>query len=190
MLNFSKKNIARILSLLFIILCFITPSTAKTIAIKKTNSYKEDSTYYLDTVFEFKLTDEANEALIHGIPLEVHTLFQLRVERKWLWDKTVSEKLVVIKLEHMPLTNTYLTININTGLRNSYSNLDTALKEMNNISQMKLFDESILEKNKNYLARIKTFVDIASLPPPLRPQAYFSSDWEISSDWIEWEVIQ
>jgi len=26
------------------------------------------------------------------------------------------------------------------------------------------------------------------LPSPLRPRAYFSSDWNISSQWYRWEI--
>jgi len=54
---------------------------------------------------------------------------------------------------------------------------------------MKLFDVDILNENEQYIARIKTFLDIGSLPSPMRPQAYFYPDWDMSSEWFEWEVI-
>lgn len=177
-----------VLLLIFLSLSIIV--TAKTIDIKSTHGYTENETYFIDTVFDFKLSDEANEALLHGIPLEIHTHFQLRHKRKWLWDKTVNEEIIVFKLEHMPLTNNFLTININTGLRNSYSSLDAALNHINTITRLKLFDYDLLSKDKNYIARVKTFLDISSLPTPLLPQAYFSSKWDISSKWVEWEIIQ
>ena len=187
MLNFNviKKTV------FFLITLTISSATiAKTIDIKSTHAYTENNAYFIDSVFDFKLTDEANKALLHGIPLEIHTYFQLRLKRKWLWDKTVSEKVVIFKLEHMPLTNNFLTININTGLRSSYSNLDAALNQINTTTAMKLFDHDLLSKDKNYVARIKTFLDISSLPTPLLPQAYFSSEWEIASEWHEWKIAQ
>jgi uncharacterized protein DUF4390 len=163
---------------------------AKNIDIKSTHAYKENSIYYIDTLYEIKLTEEADKALHHGIPLEIHTLFQLRLKRKWLWDKTVSDKKIIYKLEHRPLTNNFLVINLNTGLRHSYLSLDAALLHINTISKMKLFDQNILDPNKTYVARIKTFLDTNSLPPPLRPQAYFSKKWDVSSEWFEWNVKQ
>jgi hypothetical protein len=180
----------KMFSLALILLLMCNTSYAKTVNIKSTHAYTEDEIYFLDTEFDFKLTEEANEALLHGIPLEIHIHFQLRLKRKWLWDRTVSEKIIIFKLEHMPLTNKFLTIDINTGLRNSYINLDSALSHINTISKMKLFDHNLLDKEKNYIARIKTFLDIGSLPTPLRPQAYFSPDWDIASEWFEWEVLQ
>ncbi len=171
-------------------LCICNLAYAKTINIKSTHAYTEDTTYYLDTLFDFNLTKEADKALHHGISLEIHTHFQLRLKREWLWDKTISEKMIVYRLEHRPLTKNFLTINLNTGLRNSYSNLDAALSYINSVSRMELFDQSILLKDKNYIARIRTFLDIGALPSPMRPQAYFSSNWDMSSEWYEWEVIQ
>lgn len=176
--------------LLLIFLCLSSAVAAKKIDIKSTHGYIENEAYFIDMVFDFKLTDEANEALLHGIPLEIHTHFQLRHKRKWLWDKTIKEEVIIFKLEHMPLTNNFLTININTGLRNSYSNLDAALNHINTITRLKLFDYDLLSNDKNYIARAKTLLDISALPTPLLPQAYFSSKWKMSSTWIEWEIVQ
>ncbi len=170
--------------------CICNLTYAKSINIISTYAYTENATYYLDTQFNFELTEEADKALRHGIGLEIHTNFQLRLKRGWLWDKTIIEKKIIYKLEHKPLTNNFLAINLNSGLRNSYSNLDAALNYISTVSKMKLFDQNILQKDNHYLARIKIFLDTESLPPPLRPQAYFSPKWDMSSEWFEWEVIQ
>jgi uncharacterized protein DUF4390 len=187
---FILSKIIKLVCLLLVFSCICNSSYAKTINIKSTHAYTEDAIYYLDTLFDFRLTEEADKALHHGISLEIHTYFQLRLKREWLWDKTISEKEIIYKLEHRPLTKSFLTINLNTGLRNSYSNLDAALSDINSVSKMELFDQSMLLKNKNYIARIRIFLDIGALPSPMRPQAYFSSNWDMSSEWHEWEVIQ
>ena len=180
----------KLVGTLLILVCVTNIVCAKTIKIKSTHAYTENNIYYLDTLFDFSLTEEADKALRHGISLEIHTHFQLRLKRKWLWDKTINEKIIKHKLEHRPLTNNFLTIDIKTGQRNSYSNLDAALNHINKISKLKLFDQSLLHKDQVYNARIKTFLNTEALPPPLRPQAYFSSKWEMSSEWFEWKVIQ
>jgi uncharacterized protein DUF4390 len=181
-------NILKTISFFIVLLSVSNSLYAKTINVKSTHTYIENATYYLDTLFNFVLTEEADKALHHGISLEIHTHFQLRLKREWLWDKTIIEKKLIYKLEHRPLTNNFLTINLNTGLRNSYNNLDAALNQINTVSKMELFDQNLLHKDKNYIARFKTFLDTKSLPPPLRPQAYFSPKWDMSSEWIEWEI--
>ncbi len=177
-------------SLLFILLFAWNLTYANLINLTSKHTYIENAAYYLDTKFDFKLTDEANEALRHGIALEIHTDFQLRLKREWLWDKTIIEKNIVYRLEYRPLANNFLTTNLSTGLRNSFSNLDAALNQINSISKMKLFDQHMLQKDKQYIARVKMCLDTKSLPAPLRPQAYFSSNWDISSKWLEWEVTE
>lgn len=180
------KNLGCVFLLTFVCLS----SYAKTIDIKSTHAYTEDETYYLDALFNIQLTEEALKALRHGIALEIHTQFQLHAEREWLWNKKINEITLMHRLEHHPLTEDYLTINLKTGLRLSYSNLESALNYISSISKMALFNKDQLKQENKYIGRIRAYVDIESLPSPIRPQAYFSPNWDISSEWYEWEVIQ
>ena len=146
------------------------------INIISTKTYVDNDIYYLDTSSELTLTKESYKALRQGISFEIHTDFQLLKKRKLLWDKIILRKKLIYKLEHKPLTENFLVTNMNTGIVNYYKNLDSAIKAICNISKMKLFSKSELLKNIKYLARIRLYLDIDSLPSPLRPRAYFSSD--------------
>ena len=170
--------------------CISIPAFAKTIDIKSTHAYTENQTYYLDATFNIELTEEAQKALRHGIALEIHTQFQLQLERKWLWNKQVHEVLLIHRIEHFPLTGDYLTIDLRTGLRSSFNNLNAALNNISSISKMTLFNSNILAQEKNYIGRIRTYIDLESLPPPMRPQVYFSNSWDIKSEWYEWNIIK
>jgi Domain of unknown function (DUF4390) len=179
-----------IISALFILTCMHYSCFASTIKINSTQLYIENNAYYLDTAYDFDLSEEAYKALRHGISFEIHAHFQLRLKRAWLWDKTISEKTLIYKLEHKPLTENFMTIDLTTGLRHSYDSLDAALNHIKTISKMALFDQALLIEKNTYVARIRAFLDIESLPPPMRPQAYFSPNWDISSEWYEWELAR
>lgn len=185
-MSFVSINIAKI-STLFILLCIHYSCHANNTKIKTTHIYLENNTYYLDASYDFELSEEAYKALRHGISFEIHADFQLNLKRTWLWNETISEKTLIYKLEHKPLTENFLTVDLSTGLRHSHDNLDAALKHIKTISKMTLFDQDLLIENKTYIARIRTYLDIESLPPPMRPQAYFSPNWDLSSEWYEWE---
>ena len=187
LMSFLSTNIAK-LSMLFILLCINYSSIANTTKINTTHLYLENNTYYLDATYDFELSEEAYKALRHGISFEIHAHFQLRLKRTWLWDETISENKLIYKLEHKPLTENFLTIDLLTGLRHSHDNLEAALNYIKTISKMTLFDQDLLIKNNTYTARIRAYLDIESLPPPMRPQAYFSSNWDLSSEWYEWEL--
>jgi len=180
----------KIIFLIITLTCSHYSSFANTINIKSTHAYTENETYYIDALYDLELTDEAYRALRHGISFEIHAHFQLRLKRDWLWDKTISERKLIYKLEHKPLTESFLTIDLITGLRHSYNSLDAALSHISSISKMELFNHSLLHNNKKYIGRIRSFLDIESLPPPMRPQAYFSPNWDMSSEWYEWEIIR
>ena len=156
--------------------------------INSTNIYVDNSIFYLDASSELNLTEESHKALRQGISFEIHADFQLLEKRKWLWSKIVFRKKLIYKLEHKPLTKNFLITNLNAGIVNYYKNLDAAVNAISNISKMKLFDKNRLKNNKKYMARIRLYLDIDSLPSPLRPRAYFSSDWNISSQWYRWEI--
>jgi len=178
------------IELIFIILAVYVNQFvyADGVNINSSITYIDNNTYYLDASSELNLTEESYRALRQGISFEIHTNFQLLKKRKWLWNKIIFKKKLIYRLEHKPLTENFLVTNLNTGIVNYYKNLDAAVNAICNISKMKLFNKNVLQKNIKYLARIRLYLDIDSLPSPLRPRAYFSSDWDISSQWYRWEI--
>ena len=161
---------------------------AESMNINSASTYINNDIFYLNSSSEFYLSKEAYKALQQGISFEIHTDFQLLLKRKWFWNKIIFEKKIIHKLEHKPLTENFLITNMNTGIVNYYKNIDSAINAISKVSKMRLFKQSKLQKNTNYLARIRLHLDIDSLPSPLRPRAYFSSDWNISSQWYKWEI--
>ena len=183
-------RIKKINPIFFILLTVCTNEIvyADGVNINSTNTYIDNNIFYLDASYKLNLTEESYKALRQGISFEIHMDFQLLEKRKWLWNKIVFKKKLIHKLEHKPLTNNFLITNLNSGIVNYYKNLDAAVNAIGNISKLRLFDKNKLQNNIKYLARIRLYLDIDSLPSPLRPRAYFSSDWNISSQWYRWEI--
>ncbi|MCG8380091.1 MAG: DUF4390 domain-containing protein [Proteobacteria bacterium] len=176
-------------TILFIVYsCLYQHVYAKTINFNFTNAYIDNGVYYVDIDYDIGLTEEAIKALQHGISLEIHTQIQLIQKRKWIWDKKINETILIYRLEHQPLTEDYLVIELKTGKRHSYDRLEAALNYISSISEIPLFKENLLQADANYSARIRTYLDLESLPSPMRPQAYFSPSWDISSKWHVWNI--
>ena len=111
----------------FLLISLPAAILAYSIKFNTPHIYVDNEIYFLDVSFHFTLTEEALDALRHGIPLEIHTMFQLKLVRNWFWDKTISETMISYRLEHQPLTQDYLTINLQTGLR-QFQNLFYSIK--------------------------------------------------------------
>lgn len=184
--------IKKILSVTAFVIFIYLPgiSLANNIDLKSSRIYLENNIYYIDARYNFTFTKEVLDALLHGIPLEIHTLFQLRLKRKWYFDKTVSETKLSHRLEHQPLTQDYLTIDLKTGLRHSYDNLEAALNNIGTVSRQELFNKTLLQADDYYIARFRTYLDLDALPSPMRPQVYFYKAWDIDSKWHEWKLNQ
>lgn len=160
------------------------------IDIQSVHTYLENNVYYLDASLTIELSEEAKRALRHGIALEIHTQFQLYAERGWLWDKKISATTLMHRLEHRPLTGDYRSVNLRTGQRLGYNNLAAALQGIGAIRKMPLFEANLLARRDNCYARIRGYVDLGALPAPMRPRAYFSSDWELASQWHKWAITR
>ena len=162
----------------------------KGIAVQSIHTYLENNVYYLDANFNIELSPEAERALRHGIALEIHTEFQLLAERTWLWDKKISASTLKYRLQHRPLTGDYLSVNLRTGQRLGYNSLTAALNAIGAIRKMALFEDNMLTRDARCYARIRGYLDLASLPAPLRPQAYFSADWNMAGPWHKWQIAR
>lgn len=150
----------------------------------------EETDYLLDADIEFHFSKEALKALEHGIPLQIDIEMVIRQSRKWLWDKTIQEASLNLRLEHHPLSNQFLITDLNTGIKRHFQRLQNALEFLGTIKRYPFLARSALDKNKSYTAQVRARLNTESLPAPLRLTAYIASDWRLSSPWFKWIIKQ
>lgn len=148
----------------------------------------QDDYYQLDTHIEYDLPPVVIEALESGVPL----IFELEVDiidpNEWLWNKVVVSYDQRYQVAYHALTQQYIVTNLNSGVQNSYSNRKTALLTMGRISNYPLIDAESIEIKQGYKGRVRVSLLINELPAPMRPWAFINSDWNLSSEWFEWDL--
>jgi hypothetical protein len=72
----------------------------------------------------------------------------------------------------------------NTGIQEIHTSLDSVLMSLNHLEDFPLLDAALVSSDSDYIVYLKIQLDIEALPAPLRPVAYFSSDWRLASDWF------
>ena len=174
--------------ILLILMTVTAQCLAAAIKLSSFNSYERNEHFLVDATFELDFSDEVLEALKHGIPIQVHVDCEVRTSRKWVPDKTINALEYSYQLLHQPLTEDYLTVNLKTGLRQSYDNLSAALVQIGHLENISLINKKSLAEDEVYKGRIRMYLDLDSLPTPMRPQVYFMKNWDISSDWHEWVI--
>ncbi len=141
---------------------------------------------------DLNLSRKAEEALNKGIPLDVVIDISLLQHRSILWDRTVATWDLRRTLQFHALSGRYLVggAGISADSYDNFASLDNALGYLGEIDEIRLplYDKDMPARGGEYHVRLRVYLDINSLPSPLRPVAYTSPAWHLSSGWTTWSV--
>jgi len=164
-------------------------SETKGIAIRYVTGAMIGNTYMVNANIDYHFSAEAEKALIHGVPLQFDTRIKVKNHRRWIWDKTISAVLITYKLQYHPLSGYYLVTNMHRGERQQFRNLDDATGYLGKLKNYPLMTRNALGADTGvYYGLINVKLDIQSLPVPLRPLAYLSTQWRLSSPTYVWNI--
>lgn len=144
--------------------------------------------YRLSARIEYHFSKPALEAMQNGVPLTVEIEMAVRRRRSWAWDETVYSLSQRFRLEYHTLSRQYLVNNLNSGERRGFPTGNAALQFIGQIHDFPFLDKGLLSPNERYEGALRAWLDIESLPVPLRVLAYLSDDWRLTSDWYTWPL--
>lgn len=150
----------------------------------------QGSVYHLDARIDYQLSREAIDAVKNGVPLIIAMDIRVERQRSWWLDQEVATLTQNYLLLYHALTEKYVIHNLNSGIQENYVNLGTALWALGRVDSLPLIDANLLEPGAEYTVELRSRLDIESLPAPMRPLAYISSDWQLQSDWYSWSLAR
>ena len=161
---------------------------AKEIDILRLTDRSEDGFYALDVDAEIEPGREVREAVASGIPLRF--VFDVRVHkvRRYLWNERLLELRRTLLLERHALAGKYVVTDEASQQRQVASSLDDALIMLGRVRRMVIARDDELAPERPLVGRVRVKLDIESLPAPLRPIAWVSPRWHVSSDWEAWDI--
>jgi hypothetical protein len=168
----------------------VPEATADTITVRNANTRLADNLYLVNADIDFNLSQTALEALENGITLTIVINFEILRVRTLLWNEPVAELIAKRQLSFHPLSNQYLVEDLNAGTTRTFRSLREALKALGQVHAFPLIDAYLLDQDENYVLQIGAYLDIESLPTPLRVLAYLNPDWHLSSEWYEYPLKQ
>lgn len=157
-------------------------------SIQHLETTQVDKVYYVSAKINYALSDDAREALNNGIPLLILLDIEVLAPRWWWWDRQIASLEQGYLLLYHALSENYIIHNLNSGTQDNFINLDQALAALGELKALPLLDANLLDSDQHYYIRMRTYLDIESLPAPMQPIAYVSSDWQLESDWYEWPL--
>jgi hypothetical protein len=156
--------------------------------IENVSTRLADKVLMLDADIRYSLSEKALEALYNGVPLTLELDIRVLRHRRFLWNEEVASLTQRYRLRYHPLTEQYLVKNLNTDHQENYATLNAALEAMGHIENFPMLDKRLLDSDEDYTAQLRVRLDIEALPAPLRPLAYLSPSWRLSSDWYSWPL--
>jgi hypothetical protein len=155
------------------------------IDIKDTRVWLQGERYLLDADLAYELDDGIMEALDNGIPVVFS--ISLVVEETSLISAELANVGLDYHIRFRPLTAFYEVTGPSGGQR-SFVTRAALFAYLGELREVPLVDVAMLDKDASYRYRMKVELDIESLPLPMRPMAWFSPVWNLSSGWKEWPL--
>jgi len=168
--------------------CLYSQLANADITIRSVETTYSNKVYQLNANIEYRLSKATIDALKNGVPLIWLLDINVEKQRSWWWDKNVAKLEQGYLLLYHALTENYLLTNLNSSAQNNYRSLHAALDALGHIQALPILDEKLLEPEAKYYVKVRMYLDIESLPAPMRPFAYLSSDWRLESNWYSWPL--
>lgn len=167
---------------------FVIPVLADGINIRQAASRLQDNTFVIDAEIDYEFSGVALEALENGVPLTVDIHVQVRRDGAWIWEEDVTDFHKRRQLRYLPLSSAYEVIGFEGEEKRRFISRLAAIEALGEIQNMPVVEAKQLETGETYRMEIRSKLDIEALPVPLRPTAYMSSGWKLSSEWSKWHI--
>lgn len=185
---YAKNKLSEKILLLGMLLFWLSseamPATAQSgeFSIREAHAYVQSETYVLDAEVNYTLSSETINALVNGISLTIVLEVEVYRERWFLWDETIASFKRRYQLTYHLLSRQFTVTYLDTGIQQHYLKLNSALAQMGKVEMLPLVGQAEVEAGEEYQVALRTYLDIEALPAPLRPTAYFSSQWRLTSN--------
>ncbi len=156
--------------------------------VKRVETHVVDDVYLLDARMDLELGGAPLEALENGVPLDIVVDIRVLRERAYWPDEHVATLTQRYRLEYHALSTRYVLTNLNTSVSQTFDYLDDALSAIGTLNDYPLIDRGLLRVGEQYRGTLRARLDIEKLPAPLRPLAYLSSQWRLSSNRYLWSL--
>jgi hypothetical protein len=125
-------------------------AAVSSIQIKSAELQLQDEYYSLSADVDIGFDNEIEEAINKGVPLNFLVEFQIVSPRQYWFDDEIVTISQIVTLSYHALSRQYL---VNRGLhQKSFESLSEAKQELAQLSDWKVAEKSLLEKNETYKA--------------------------------------
>ncbi len=145
--------------------------------------------YLLDADIDYRFSEPAIDALRNGVPLGLVLHIMIKQESGWWWGETLLDEKISFRIYYHSLSKLYQIIYENNDSPRNFVSFNALLETMGSIRELPVLQSILLEQGERYRASLTVGLDIESLPLPLRPVAYITPAWHLSSPQYKWTFV-
>lgn len=161
---------------------------AGSVTVNSAESSVVNQMHVVNAEVDFAFSDDALDALRSGVALFIDVDFRVKRQRRYVWDRSVLKLSRRYRLERHALTDRYVITDLVTDDRRIYDSLDSAINDLGRIRTVPIAEQTAFDSAFEYRVGLRARLDLESLPGPLRPIAYISPSWRMSSGWYQWTL--
>lgn len=143
----------------------------------------------LEFDLDLSLSEEATEALNHGIALYIVVEVELRRKRRLARDALLESSRKDVELRYHGLSRRYVVQESGIGTVTSHLSVDEALKAISSNRQVLIpVPELPTNQSIDYIIAVRTRLNNETLPNPLRLISRLLPSWRLDTGWTLWPV--
>lgn len=171
--------------LLFVFFIVCLESKAES-TINGLSYYQSESIVYVNIETSIELSETVVDAIKNGLTLNVGYAFKFS-EAKWykFVDFAELEKNYLISYDN--ISNNFILENPVTSNVTNYPSINLLLHKISNLRDFPLISSTHLI-DKKVEGEVRFQLNTGNLPVYLKADAFFSADWNIDSDWYQWQL--
>jgi hypothetical protein len=151
-------------------------------AIHRVDTRRDQDSLHVVVQQKLTLSDEARDALNHGVPLVFQTQVTVR-------DRISHEELQqdhrTFEIRYLPLSERYQLSSSPPLQVRTFPRLRHALGE---IDTVEFTFDALGAAPAEMELRVRSLLDKSLIPPPMRLPVWFSAQWDHDSGWSVWPV--
>lgn len=174
--------------LALILLMALAGPAAADFVVRDVQAHLAERDLRISTRVEIILSEQVELAIDNGVPLVMLTEFELQ-GKGLIWKRTLMESRVRRQLRYHSLADRYVVEDLEKGEIDIHTTVNDALTSMGVLGeQVFSVPAEVMPNDQEYTLAVRSRLDINRLPSALRPLAFFSPSWRLSSDWTRWQV--
>jgi hypothetical protein len=165
-----------------------TADDAEPFVVRSAGFNLDQSLLLLDLVVDSEIPDYISIAIDQGFSVPI--MFEVEIlarKQYWFDDRIVSLK-QQYQMHYQPMLNSYVVFDVNSSERRYFDNRRSAVRFVEVVYNYPMLNIRNLVPDREYYARVRFGIDSAELPLPLQSNTLWDSDWDLKSDWYEWDL--